>query len=69
MPFAFLSFLLVAFDGDNDFWNRCIFPSTFIQYQAPLERKVGCVPHAPNICRSHGCKDELIVSTGKTFKL
>jgi len=24
MPFAVVSFLLVAFGGDNDFWNRCI---------------------------------------------
>ena len=25
MPFAVVSFVLVAFGGDNDFWNRCIY--------------------------------------------
>jgi len=35
MPFAVVSFLLVAFGvdnaGDNDFWNRCILNQMIVQ--------------------------------------
>jgi len=45
MHFALVSFLLVAFGGDNDFWNRCIFPEDRsemgIEHCAKLKRSIG----------------------------